>query len=148
MKNYTKEIQEISIKGRFAFGVIILEEYIKENYIDDDWTPHLIEALWEFTTSKRLDLWEEKIHQFKNELNNQPLDNTLSSIIVTVIEIGRTELYGAITNHSNKTLILTLKLIEIAERELNKPIDIRKFKFSKFSEHYGWGKSFEAKKIN
>lgn len=147
MNEFIKKVRTISIRGRFAYGVKVLEAYKDQNFIDNKWIDELLECLWEFTSSKHLNLWEKKINQFENQLKNQKLTSDFSNMISIVIQIGLIELYGSIQNNSERTAILTLDLKTIAEKNLYKVPNIEKFRFSKFSENYGWGKPFNNKKI-
>lgn len=51
----------ISIRGRFAFGVMCIEKYLFENKIENPWVEKILILLWEFTNSESLDIWDEKI---------------------------------------------------------------------------------------
>jgi len=127
--------------------VKVLEQYVSENYIEEAWIQNLIEALSEFTSLKKLDDWDIKIQEFENELESKSLTEDLELLIKNNIVIATTELYGAITEHSENTLIATLNILEIANRSLHRIPNIQKFEFSKFTEHDGWGKPFDLNRL-
>ncbi|MCG8734677.1 hypothetical protein G1K57_12065 [Tenacibaculum finnmarkense] len=89
-------LKKISIRGRFAFGVKVLEQYTQDNYLIDDWLDRLFETLREFTILKKLDKWDKKIGEFENELKNQSFESNLSCLIENIIQIGTNGLYGGL----------------------------------------------------
>ncbi|MCD8401345.1 hypothetical protein G1K66_12645 [Tenacibaculum finnmarkense] len=140
-------LKKISIRGRFAFGVKVLEQYTQDNYLIDDWLDRLFETLREFTILKKLDKWDKKIGEFENELKNQSFESNLSCLIENIIQIGTNGLYGGLGEYSSETLTPTLKILEIANKDLTRVPNLKKFEFSKFSEHNGWGKPFDVYKL-
>ncbi len=164
----SEKIKNISIRGRFAFGIKCLEQYISESTIESAWIDKLLATLWEFTTSERLDMWDEKIkdldpwnildthpdnkasdyksltenefHELKDFYNS--LDQDFIDMIGNAIEIGTGNLYGGTGKFSNETLQPTLELKKIARRKLKEIPKIKSFEFSRFSEQHGWGNKF------
>ena len=163
------KIKDISIRGRFAFGVKCLEQYISENNIESKWIEKLLNTLWEFTSSERLDIWDEKIKELDpwNILDTHPdnkagdyktlsekefyelkgfynsLDKEFINMVGNAIEIGTGNLYGGTGEFSNETLQPTLELIKIAKNQLKNIPSMESFGFSKFSEKHGWGNEFD-----
>lgn len=166
---FEKKLKSISIRGRFAFGVKCLEQYVNENNIEGKWIDKLLNTLWEFTTSERLDLWDEKINDLDpwNILDTHPenkaegyksltgkefydlkdfyasLDKGFVEMIGNTIEIGTRNLYGGTGKFSNETLQPTLELTRVAKNLLNNIPKIEDFEFSRFSEQNGWGNKFD-----
>ncbi|WP_047547413.1 hypothetical protein [Psychroserpens sp. Hel_I_66] len=167
--NIDKQIEilkKISIRGRLAYGMKCLEQYVKENEINDELIDKVFDILWEFTTSDELDVWDEKISDFnpKHILNIKPekieseyptitineyyelkkfyenSDTDFISMIEKVIEIGTGNLYGGTDEYSSWTLEPTLEVIKMSELKLEHIPDITKFKSFEYSEDKGWGK--------
>ncbi|MEP0265875.1 hypothetical protein [Dokdonia sp.] len=166
------KIKKISIRGRLAFGINCIENYLTENNIVNQYMVMLVDTLWEATTSERLDLWEKKISDLdpSNILDPHPenfpsdyklltetafyelktfyinADEKFIFLIENTIEIGIGNLYGGTQKYSPTTLASTLDVHKIAISVLKEIPDINKFQFSKFSEHSGWGNPI--KRIN
>ena len=169
----TKKLKKISIRGRFAFGVKCIEQYAFEKNIDNKWIYKILETLWEFTNTDRLDIWDEKIEDLNpwnileehpdnnpsdyktlsiNEFNElyifyNSLDKNFIDMIGNVIEIGTGNLYGATGKFSLFSLKPTLEVLRIAKLEIKQIPDIKFFEFSKFSEENGWGNNFSKDKL-
>ena len=159
-------IKKISIRGRMALGIKCLEIKLeKDELINKVEIKKLLSKLWEFISSKRLDLWEEKILDYEPESLIEDFENekfedfknlkkeeikalyeiykksksNLAELISWVIEIGRGNLYSATGKFSEGSLNPTIEVLKIMERS-NLPIpDLAKFEKSKYSEFHGWG---------
>lgn len=163
----------ISIRGRFAFGVMSIEEYLSENKIENPWIEKLLILLWEFTNSENLDVWDEKISDINpknilevdyemfpndfptittseyNELKKlyQNLDEDLIKLISNTIEIGTSNLYGGTGEYSKFSLIPTIEVYKTAKKIILNVPNIEKFIQFKFSESNGWGTRFTKQKL-
>ena len=144
-----------------------------EKNIDNKWIYKILETLWEFTNTDRLDIWDEKIEDLNpwnileehpdnnpsdyktlsiNEFNElyifyNSLDKNFIDMIGNVIEIGTGNLYGATGKFSLFSLKPTLEVLRIAKLEIKQIPDINFFEFSKFSEENGWGNNFSKDKL-
>ncbi len=162
----------ISIRGRFAFGVMCIEQYLFENKIEDTWVEKILILLWEFTNSESLDIWDEKISDINpqnilevdyemfpndfptitaseyNELKSlyQILDKALIKLISDTIEIGTSNLYGGTGEYSKFSLTPTIEVYQTANKVISNPPKIEKFIQFKFSESNGWGNRFTKQK--
>ena len=133
-------LKKISIRGRFAFGMTCLEQYAKENELSDELSNRIFDNLWEFTTTNKLDVWEEKISNSHDiEIFCNSSDKDFVSMIKKVIEIGTGNLYGGTDQYSSWTLEPTLELLKLSELKIKQMPKIKSFQFSKFSEDGGWG---------
>ncbi|MGR7814561.1 hypothetical protein [Lacinutrix undariae] len=167
----TEILKKISIRGRFAYGMKCLEQYVKENELKDELIVKILDNLWEFTNSDELDVWDEKISDLnpKHILNIQPekiesefptitvneyhelkkfYENSDTDFIImveNVIEIGTGNLYGGIDEYSSWTLEPTLEMIK--SMNLKRIPNIKNFEFSKFSEDNGWGNKIRRKTL-
>lgn len=159
------KIKQTSIRGRFAFGVFCIEKYIAENNLESKWIDRLIPTLWEFTSTDRMDLWEEKISDLTplNILDDSPrnshsdypnltesefndlkkyyseLDESLIQIIDETIEIGLGNLYSGTGEFSEGTFESTIFVHKLADKVLNEKPSFENFYKSKFTEFHGWG---------
>lgn len=165
-------IKRISIRGRLAFGIKCIEQYVFENKISNRWIDKLIDTLWEFTSSTQLDFWESKIRDLEpiNILDNHPdnvpsnysltesdfyelrafyqsLSKDFTDLIDYTIEIGTGNLYGGTGKYSEFTLKPTIKVYELSNRLLNKVPDINKFLMFGYMEGNGWGRLFNGKAL-
>ncbi|PTD16294.1 hypothetical protein [Flavobacterium columnare] len=171
--NVEELFKKISIRGRFAFGIMCIEEYLLENSIKDFWIEKLLIHLWEFTESDNLDVWDEKIsdlnpynilevdyEEYPNDFPTinaseykelkkiyENLDSDLVILISQTIEIGVSNLYGGTGEYSNHSLIPTLEVYKIAEKTISKKPDVNNFIQFKYSESNGWGNKFTKQKI-
>ncbi|NMM50903.1 hypothetical protein [Marinigracilibium pacificum] len=172
-ENLVEVVKTISIRGRFAFGMVCIEQFIKENQLNNNLLNEIIDVLWEFTSSNELDIWEEKINylipehvlshhtkfisSFDKYLNNKDfkeiyklyksLDKTFLIMIKKVLEIGTGNLYGGTGKFSKWTLDPTIDIANLAEFRLVNIPNIEDFKFSSFSENNGWGKKFNREQL-
>lgn len=159
------KIKLTSIRGRFAFGVFCIEKYIDENNLKSRWIDKLIPTLWEFTSTDRMDLWEEKIGDLTplNILDDSPknhhsdykslsesefielkkyyfeLNDGLIQMIDETIEIGLGNLYGGTGEFSQSTFESTLFVYKLANKLLKEKPNFDNFFKSKFTEFHGWG---------
>lgn len=173
MDSETEQIQtlikSISIRGRYAFGVKCIQQFLEEQKIKGKWIDRLILVLKEFTNTDKLDEWDDKISELdpENILDKHPdnkaedyqsltdqefndlqnfynsLPNQLTKLISNVIYIGTGNLYGGTGSYSEPTFETTLKVIEQSKNILSTPPNINNFTFSKFSEFHGWGNNFK-----
>ena len=66
---HTKErLKKVSIRGRMALGISCLEILLEsEGLIEKEEMKKLLSHLWEFTSSERLDLWEDQMMGYEPE---------------------------------------------------------------------------------
>ncbi len=157
--------KQTSIRGRLAFGASCVQRFAEQYEIHDDWIDKLISVLWEFTTSRQLDMWEKKVRDLwpelilesshKNTYMDYPsltksdfvelkdlysnLPQAFVEMINNTIEIGVGNLFYGTGNFSESTLYYTLKVFQEATSMLLNIPDPHIFSVSKFSESGGWG---------
>jgi hypothetical protein len=138
-------LKAVSINGRMAFGITCLEIYIDN--IGMDKTPRisgLIETLWEFVSSTRLDVWESDVKDVLDELiwSNKEvakLPERFATLTERVGEIGMRDLYVGTDKHSPQTLEEAMQVVTIMH-EAGLPLpDLAPFEKSSFTEQNGWG---------
>jgi len=149
-----------------ALGVKCLEIKLKKAaLIEKEEIIKVLSCLWDFTSSKQLDKWEEQILDFEPESliedvekNNfedfkyltkeeatryynlyKDSSNGLAEMISWVIEIGRGNLYGGTGKFSEWSLNPTIEVLKIMERNNLTIPELGKFEKSKYSEFHGWG---------
>ena len=166
--------KKISIIGRLAFATKCLEQYIEEKGLQNKWLDRVIKVLWDFTTSEDLTEWDSRISDLdpNNVVEKHPNNNasdyksltesefnelkeyysTISDdlflLIDLTIDIGTSNLYGATGSYSKNTLESTMKVYKFAQDKINTIPDIQRFKISKYSERYGWGKRVEKESFD
>lgn len=159
------KIKSTSIRGRFAFAVFCIEQYLYENNLENECSKTLLKVLWEFTNTDEMDLWDENISDLlpMNVLDDSPsnvytdypslteeefnkfkkfylkLDSSFIEIINETIGIGQGNLYGGTGDYSKVTFEKTIYVYKIANRILRNVPNFDVFVKSKFSESHGWG---------
>jgi hypothetical protein len=159
------QIKKTSIIGRLAFGSTCIEQFVAENKIENKWVDRLVQTLWEFTSSTRLDEWDEKIADLtpENILDTKPgnvyedypslsksdfielkqvylgLPEGFIAMIDNTIEVGVGNLYSGTGEYSDCTLKSTIKVHENAARLLSEVPSFSLFMLSGFHENHGWG---------
>ncbi len=157
------EFKDVSIIGRMAFGIIILDQLLPLK------TPELntlIDTLWKFTEGAEDETaLERKLSELdpfsilddhpKNNLGNYNfydedfllrlkeqyliIPRDIHTAISAVIETGCSYLYGSITENGAYTFEYLDDLIEIAKSyDVDIP-SLKAFKRSSFKENHGWG---------
>jgi hypothetical protein len=148
----TNDFNDISIRGRLAFGMTCLEKLVSNLNSDHPLLQTIVfPKIWEFTSTDDLGAWEQKINDVdpvcvldaKADSDLKKLYNKLSKDIVStitdVIEIGTANIYGSTGVNSPMTLEPLNSVINTMTK-LKVPLpDIKTFKKSNFSEFHGWG---------
>jgi len=118
-------LKEISIRGRLAYGVSCLQNALLHFGIQYDLLESVLSQIWEFTSSKNLEEWDQSINKVDPIcileedkptdpllLVYQALPFEIVSMISDVIEIGAGNLYGGTADHSPFSLNPLLRVIE------------------------------------
>jgi hypothetical protein len=148
----TTEFQDISIRGRLAFGMACLEKLVDDlNSNHPLFQTIVFPKIWQFTSTDNLGEWEQNIRDVdpmcvlddKADSDLKVLYNKLPKDIVStisdVIEIGTANIYGGTDNNSPMTLEPLNSVINtMTKLEIPLP-DIQTFKKSSFNEFHGWG---------
>src|SRR5688500_13511444 len=132
------DLKNISIRGRVAFTISILENALNKGQDVAQWNI-LLAQLWKFTDAKFLDQWHEetsefvpssiledleysqKGFQYLNEPEYMHLRNLygnaqpfITELVEGIFHLGTIDLYGDLTNNSVNTLDELEKIIVIA----------------------------------
>ncbi len=164
------DFKDVSIKGRVAYLLCSLEKLlICHNAKPGDWE-WILEKLWQYTASNRLDDWmlmaaellpecvlecgpedfeviSESEYCKLRELYSRNTDD-INEMIRIVFEVGTEELFGSIPEHSPSTLAKMREAMDFFEAEGIELPDSKPFKKYKFSEHNGWGRLFDGRKLS
>jgi hypothetical protein len=148
----TNDFNDISIRGRLAYGMTCLEKLVINLNADNPLLQTIVfPKIWEFTSTEDMGEWEQNIRDvdpvcvlddtadsdLKALYNNLP--NDIVSTIEDVIEIGIANIYGGTGDNSPMTLEPLNSVIKTMTK-LKVPLpDLRTFKKSSFSEFQGWG---------
>lgn len=158
-----EKIEKISLRARLAFIILSMENALKKNNLSSKWTK-VLNIFWSQTSMQFVDEWLYEISKVMPEsiLEDEYEENETISLeeyselrilygntpkyIFELMEIafecGTIELYGAIENNSDKTILSVLKCIEIMiENDIELP-NIELLKKYSISENQGWGRTF------
>lgn len=148
----TDNFNDISIRGRLAFGMTCLEKLVDNLNSDHPLLQTIVfPKIWQFTSTDDLAEWEQNIRDvdpvcvlddnadsdLKTLYDKLPKD--IVSTIENVIEIGTANIYGGTGDNAPMTLEPLSSVINTMTK-LEVPLpDIKPFKKSIFSEFHGWG---------
>lgn len=158
-----EKIEKISLRARLAFIILCLENALNKNNSSSKWTK-VLTIFWSQTSMPFVDDWlyeiskvmpesiledeyeENEIISFEEYSELKILYGNTQKYIFELMEIafecGTIELYGAIENDSDKTILSVLKCIEIMiENDIELP-NIELLKKYSISENQGWGRTF------
>jgi hypothetical protein len=160
-------LKMLSIRARMAYCILCLENTLNAADIDVGELKVLLEELWKFTSSDRLDEWEERIRELtpyvllddKFDIDQyvyfdreciylyrslyQQLPQYIIDIIDYSISVGVDNIYGGTSSYSPDTLASTVKVIDLCQSQ-NIPLPaIEKVLRYSFSSNNGWGENFE-----
>jgi hypothetical protein len=154
----TDSFNEISIRGRLAYGVSCLENALLHFNIQNDLLEkEVLPRIWSFASSSDLTAWDDSVKEIDPVCildNNSPgsrlqkLYRSLPTIIIEmisdVIEIGAGNLYGGTTGYSPFSMKPLLRVIKTCKMNHISLPQLEPFKRSSFEEMHGWG--FEREK--
>ena len=164
----TDSFQEISIRGRLAYGVTCLESVLKHYGIKNELLDEIVlPSIWAFTSSRDLGAWDNSINKIdpnnllgdsviisssnaENPLKRlyQSLPDFIVEMISNVIEIGTANLYGGTQQGSPHSLKPLKNVIQACKMNNVTLPDITPFKKSLFEEYHGWGHERERNFFN
>jgi len=175
-KKLKLKLKLISILGRMAYSIECLENSIltlKINNIivesDEAMIKLIIDRLWEFTESRDLSVWEQKVVDMSphvifdfHENNNFEDYETLSAkeicelklfyekcplyfsdIIDSCVGVGLSNLYGGIVGAAQDSIDKVINIIKIMTENNIKIPDVNGY--LRFAFKDGWGDSFTKK---
>ncbi|MCS1350886.1 hypothetical protein [Mechercharimyces sp. CAU 1602] len=145
------KISSISIRGRLAFGITCLEKVCFEWNVRNTKTDELISNFWLFMEFLGYDDHDQKVYDLLPDddrpwVNASQLSYTylseeqqrdLTELIDEVLLIGMRNMAGGFSN--DVTLIPTLEVVRILEKNNIKLPDLTPFLKSKVTENEGWG---------
>jgi len=159
----------ISIRARFAFTVLCLENAIKMLNQKNSLWELVLANVWSLTSMKFVDEWLYKISRIMpssileddyedndeisysqyNELKTLYLKTPqiIFDIMEYIFECGTVDLYGKVVDNSPKTLKILDDLVILMEENKIPLPDIKLLEKYPFSENEGWGREFEKGEI-
>jgi hypothetical protein len=163
-----EKIKKISLRARVAFIILCLENALKKNNLFSKWTK-ILNIFWSQTEMQFVDEWLYEVSKVMTEsiLDDGYEENETISLdeyleikvlykstpkyifelMEFAFECGTIELYGAIENNSDKTILSVLQCIEIMkENEVKLPNIELLIKYT-FSKNGGWGIQFSKEDI-
>lgn len=159
----------ISIRGRFAFGMKCLEACLESNGIKEDSLNEIISKSWEFTTSVRMDIWlEEMVPLVPNHVleytQEDPMEEFthigktktlilremylkipkfINQIFMNSFYIGREHIYSKVKNNSPETIEYLNEIIELMESNEVPLPSKNKYLELEINKERGWGEPVE-----
>ncbi len=131
--NRIGKLMKLSIRARVAWSILCLEQKLGQDRKNDKSWEEILELLWTYTSSNRLDIWDNKTAKidpevilFKHPDINAPqtalqkklilvyqrVDEGTLTILNAIINIGTYYLYGAISEGDDEECVLQLSRIE------------------------------------
>ncbi|SRX75280.1 hypothetical protein [Aequorivita antarctica] len=165
------ELKKISIRGRVAYGLKCIYNYIEEDNVTlfKPEIENILAQIKEFLVLDKFNVWEKKIREYtpSSILDTHPdndfrdyeyvnveelrrienayrnLPNSLISIIENTIAIETNNLYGGVIGYSSVTLDPLMEIISIMLEKNIKLPNINLFKQYSFLQDNGWGEKIE-----
>jgi hypothetical protein len=164
-----KNIQSLSIRARVAYGILCLENVLKQNVpLKADWQM-ILDKFWLFTQLEYVDEWLYIVSEimpgsilddlYSDELSitwteyqqlKKVYENTPSfifEIMECIFNCGRRHLYGAVTPQSPETLEYIKLLQKIMRKHKVALPNVEGLLKYHFNKHQGWGDTFEKKDL-
>lgn len=166
-----KKVENISMNGRMAYGILCVESYLKSRFPDDNWTA-LSELMWE-ATSSYWDKWDNKFievipeylfekasyaesafdclteaeyNSYVELLKGKP--STVNDLLMKLHELQEVYCYTNIPGKGDEATQIVLDICEILMREGIEIPSVSLVAFSTFSEKNGWGEQFDGRKLS
>ena len=144
-------IDAMSIRARLAMGCVCLESFSRDQNCQSQKLARLLAGLWEFTSARWLDDWEDRISDLipdnasempallEGDSLTSPDVQLLFEMLEATFEIGEANLYGAFdTRISRKP---TERLLQLYQQTGLPTPDWSVFLESSVLEHHGWGEN-------
>lgn len=168
-----KDLENISLRGRVAFGIRCFENVLLElHYNVEEWKI-VLEYLWEFTSIEYLDDWsgiiaeiipdnllefrtyEEHDFEYLDEKTFKYLynlyqnnDEKIDVLITSIYNIGTSHAYSVIEGYGQESLYELEILINYMTRNGISLPNIKDFEQFLILENKGWGKRFDGKNVS
>lgn len=161
-------IEKISLRARVAFIVLCIENALRSENAFIKWNI-VLEVFWSQTSMPFVDEWLYKISKVMPEsiLEDEYEENETISfnefselkllykntpkhifeLMELAFECGTIDLYGAVENDSEKTVLFVLSSIEIMKAKNIELPNIELLKKYSISENSGWGNQFTKEEI-
>ena len=159
-----KDFNNISIRGRVAFGIICFEKYVTAKYPNAEFAP-VCELMWSIVSDKdyidvsaerymeiipeylyEFDAYEDAGFEFMSavEFNAMrklipPDDDTLNLIMRRIYDIAMEHAYAAIMPPAKESIDMLFEIIQSLETQGIEVPDIEMVTSFTFTESGGWG---------
>lgn len=159
-----KDFNEISIRGRAAFGVMCFERYVKSKYHDEDFSP-VCRLMWDIVSDKDyidasaeryMEIIPEYLYEFDDydeaefdylsteEFNSMRKlipndDQGLETIMHRIYDIAMEHAYSAIEAPAKASIDYVFEIAETLKTEGVALPDIESVKQFSFAKSGGWG---------
>jgi hypothetical protein len=161
-----KDLKSVSISGRMAMATTCFEGIVKTLNLSSPDVDELVDIFWQFVEKNLLSEWESNVLDkagivcdyiegsapLPAESEFRRLPQFLLQMVSDIVDLGRADMYGAVTGYSQETCGFTLKVLNLALEHGFSISPVEPFLRSHITEFHGWGTAspglFSSKAIN
>jgi hypothetical protein len=160
MDSYMRECRELSLKARLGIALAIFDKFCSKNDLNHPLIKAFSDHFWNFLIvgdTSEFSIWDgSPPFLFKLSQHGLPTNSLSEALANSNVELGKflymvsavadtfyNSLYGAAENEPSFQALSSL----INSAGLNSLPPITPFKFSRFSEGYGWGDKLTAEDV-
>lgn len=169
---FIKQFEDISIRGRIAYGTMCAEEYILSTRPTQDWSP-VFKKIWDFNEAEYWDDWHDEMLDIlpecflefpsyetsdfqvltKEEYTAisalyQPIPEHWEVIIKNIFAMEEAYAYSTIPGTGLESLKSLGAIIDVLESLHITLPSINSVQQYRFAEKKGWGKRFDCKPLS
>ena len=165
-----KEFEKISIRGRMAYLLCMLEKLLLYYGCKKDEWSWVMKKFWNYTSVQYFDDWIYEISEYMPEniksdefeefeeitfdeyirlkklYENLPED--ISNMMNIIFEFASTVAYTRFLDNNPSTIKRLEKGMEILQKNKIDIVDYRQFEKYRFTEEEGWGKQFDGGELS
>lgn len=159
-KEYYEFFTEVSIRGRFAFLMMNLENILDLYGINNDRMDEYVLKLWEFCYANDLGKWsghiwadcpiELEVENYLKSLETMNLDinkhYVISKLIKDIKDMGEANLYCGYSNRN--TMEYLLRFIDNLNNHKLPRLEKEMFREFSVKEEHGWGKALDYRVLS
>ena len=169
---FIKQFEDISIRGRIAYGTMCAEEYILSTRPTQDWSP-VFKKIWDFNEAEYWDDWHDEMLDILPEcflefpsyetsdfqvltkeeyaaINAlyQPIPEHWEAIIKNIFAMEEAYAYSTIPGTGLESLQSLSAIIDVLEGLHITLPSLNSVQQYRFAEKKGWGERFDCKPLS